>query len=194
MKKFATITLLLTAVLMSFSAVLADELTDFVDMIRTEVAATVIAEIQQTLESEEIQVIIRNQTTPTPQINTGYIYVPYKPTVNPLATNAAQLVKGPTNNYKQWAPGVQFSTTWTVKNVGKTNWDTQFYFRYKKGQGSLDGDQFMLPWDVERGDTIDFTLSFEAARQPGIYNSYWQLVDNDGVVILDNLWVGWQVN
>ena len=87
MKKFATITLLLTAVLMSFSAVLADELTDFVDMIRTEVAATVIAEIQQTLESEEIQVIIRNQTTPTPQINTGYIYVPYKPTVNPLATN-----------------------------------------------------------------------------------------------------------
>ena len=28
----------------------------------------------------------------------------------------------------------------------------------------------------------------------GIYNSYWELVDNDGVVILDNIWVGWQVD
>ena len=52
----------------------------------------------------------------------------------------------------------------------------------------------MLPYDVERGDTITFSRSFECAKEPGIYNSYWELVDNNGTVILDNIWVGWQVD
>ncbi len=59
MKKTIIICTLL-AVLLSFSAVLADNTADLIDMIRTEVAATVIAEIQQTLESENVEIIIKN--------------------------------------------------------------------------------------------------------------------------------------
>ena len=192
MKKFAITCLLLTVVLFSFSAVFADQIDNMFDQIRTEVAATVIAEIQQTLESDNVEIIVRNQNTPSPLISEGYVWGTWKPTPT-YYTYLAQLVKQD-KNYMHYPHGTQFTVTWTIKNIGPKAWDTQFYFRYYKGQGSMDGDQFMLPWDVDRGETINFTLAFDCADEPGIYNSYWELVDNDGVVILDNIWVGWQVD
>ena len=48
MKKTVLICTLLMAILFSFTAVLADDTQVLIDMIRTEVASTVIAEIRQT--------------------------------------------------------------------------------------------------------------------------------------------------
>ena len=58
--------MLLAAVLFSFSAVLADDTNDLINMIRTEVASTVIAEVQQTLESDGIEIIVKNSGTEVP--------------------------------------------------------------------------------------------------------------------------------
>lgn len=192
MKKTVILCTLLIAVLFSFSAVLADDTNDLINMIRTEVASTVIAEIQQTLESEDIEIIVKNNKTPSPLVNSGFVWGTWKPTPT-YYSYLAQLVKQD-KNYMHYAHGVQFSVTWTIRNIGPLPWDTQFYFRYYKGQGALEGDLYMLPYPVQRGETITFTRSFEAANDPGIYNSYWELVDNDGVVILDNIWAGWQVD
>jgi len=192
MKKIAVICTLIIAVLFSFSSVLADNTEDLINMIRTEVAATVIAEVQQTLESENVEIIVRNQGTPSPIINSGFVWGTWKPTPTYYSYQATFLKQD--KNYMHYAHGVQFTVNWTVKNTGPLPWDKQFYFRYVQGQGALDGDLWMLPVEVERGDTITFSRSFECADEPGIYNSYWELVDNDGVVILDNIWVGWQVD
>ena len=192
MKKIAVICTLIIAVLFSFSSVLADNTEDLINMIRTEVAATVIAEVQQTLESENVEIIIKNQGTPSPAISSGFVWGTWKPTPTYYSYQATFVKQD--KNYMHYAHGVQFTVTWTVKNTGPLPWDTQFYFRYVQGQGSLDGDLWMLPVVVERGDTITFSRSFECADEPGIYNSYWELVDNDGAVILDNIWVGWQVD
>ena len=59
MKKTVLICTLLIAILFSFTAVLADDTQVLIDMIRTEVASTVIAEIQQTLESDGIEIIVK---------------------------------------------------------------------------------------------------------------------------------------
>ncbi|MBR6091143.1 MAG: hypothetical protein IKP86_14485 [Anaerolineaceae bacterium] len=192
MKKTVLLCTLLIAVLFSFSAVLADNTSDLIDMIRTEVASTVVAEIRQTLESEDIEIIVKNSGTPSPNINTGFVWGTWKPTPTYYSYQATFVKQD--KNYMHYAHGVQFTVTWTVRNTGPLPWDTQFYFRYVQGQGSLNGDLYMLPYAVERGDTITFSRSFECADEPGIYNSYWELVDNDGVVILDNIWVGWQVD
>jgi uncharacterized membrane protein len=192
MKKIAVICTLIIAVLFSFSSVLADNTEDLINMIRTEVAATVIAEVQQTLESENVEIIVKNQGTPSPIINSGFVWGTWKPTPTYYSYQATFLKQD--KNYMHYAHGVQFTVNWTVKNTGPLPWDKQFYFRYVQGQGSMDGDLWMLPVNVERGDTITFSRSFECADEPGIYNSYWELVDNDGVVILDNIWVGWQVD
>lgn len=192
MKKAVLICTLLIAVLFSSSAVFADNTQDLVNMIRTEVAATVVAEIQQTLESDNIEIIVKNQGTPSPLVSSGIVWGTWKPTPT-YYTYLAEFVKQD-KNYMHYPHGQQFRVTWTIRNIGPKNWDTQFYFRYVQGQGSLDGDQYMIPYDVERGDTITFSRGFECAEEPGIYNSYWELVDNDGVVILDNIWVGWQVD
>ncbi len=192
MKKFALICVLLTVVLFSFSSVLADNTEDLINMIRTEVAATVIAEVQQTLESEDIEIIMKNNGTPSPIINSGIVWGTWKPTPT-YYSYQAKLTKQD-KNYMHYPHGQQFSVTWTVQNTGPLPWDTQFYFRYVQGQGAMEGDLYMLPYEVGRGDKITFTRGFECAEEPGIYNSYWELVDNDGVVILDNIWVGWQVD
>ena len=192
MKKIAVICTLIIAVLFSFSSVLADNTEDLINMIRTEVAATVIAEVQQTLESENVEIIIKNQGTPSPAISSGFVWGTWKPTPTYYSYQATFVKQD--KNYMHYAHGVQFTVNWTVKNTGPLPWDTQFYFRYVQGQGSLDGDLWMLPVVVERGDTITFSRSFECADEPGIYNSYWELVDNDSAVILDNIWVGWQVD
>ena len=192
MKKSFVICMLILAVMFSFSTVLADNTEDLINMIRTEVASTVIAEIQQTLESENIEIIVKNNGTPSPNIDTGFVWGTWKPTPTYYSYQATFV--GQDKNYMHYAHGVQFTVTWTVKNTGPLDWDKQFYFRYVQGQGSLNGDLYMLPEIVGRGDTISFSRSFECADEPGIYNSYWELVDNDGVVILDNIWVGWQVD
>mgnify|MGYP002860669450 CR=1 FL=1 len=192
MKKIAVICTLIIAVLFSFTTVLADNTEDLINMIRTEVAATVIAEIQQTLESENVQIIVKNEGTPSPVINSGIVWGTWKPTPTYYSYQATFLKQD--KNYMHYAHGTRFTVTWTVKNTGPLPWDKQFYFRYVQGQGSMDGDLYMLPEVVERGDTISFTRTFECADEPGIYNSYWELVDNDAVVILDNIWVGWQVD
>lgn len=192
MKKTAMICTLLLAVLFTFTSVFADNTEDLINMIRTEVAATVIAEVQQTLESENVEVIVRNNGTPSPLVNSGFVWGTWKPTPTYYSYQATFV--GQDKNYMHYAHGVQFTVTWTIRNTGPLPWDTQFYFRYVQGQGSLDGDLYMLPNPVEKRDTITFSRSFECADEPGIYNSYWELVDNDGVVILDNIWVGWQVD
>ena len=192
MKKIAVICTLIIAVLFSFSSVLADNTEDLINMIRTEVAATVIAEVQQTLESENVEIIVRNQGTPSPIINSGFVWGTWKPTPTYYSYQATFLKQD--KNYMHYAHGVQFTVNWTVKNTGPLPWDKQFYFRYVQGQGSLDGDLYYLPEPVQPGDTITFSRSFECADEPGIYNSYWELINNDGCVILDNLWVGWQVD
>ncbi len=191
MKKTILICTLLFAVLLSFSAVLADDTENLINMIRTEVASTVIAEIQQTLESEDIEIIIKNQGTPSPVINSGIVWGTWKPT--PTYYSYQATFKGQDKNYMHYAHGIQFTVKWKIQNTGPLPWDKDFYFRYVQGQGSLDGDIY-FPGPVERGETITFSRSFECADEPGIYNSYWELVDNDGVVILDNIWVGWQVD
>ena len=192
MKKSFVICMLILAVMFSFSTVLADNTEDLINMIRTEVASTVIAEIQQTLESENIEIIVKNNGTPSPNIDTGFVWGTWKPTPTYYSYQATFV--GQDKNYMHYAHGVQFTVTWTVKNTGPLDWDKQFYFRYVQGQGSLNGDLYMLPEIVGRGGTISFSRSFECADEPGIYNSYWELVDNDGTVILDNIWVGWQVD
>ena len=57
---------------------------------------------------------------------------------------------------------------------------------------SNEGKVIYLP-AVPKGETASITLHFPAQDDPGIYNSYWELIDNDGAVILDNIFVAVQV-
>lgn len=191
-KKLFTAVCVAVAFVMSFTAVCAEDVDSLVDMIRTEVAATVYAEIQGTLASDGYEIIIKNEGTPSPLVDSGIVWGTWKPT--PTYYSYQAQLTNQDKNYMHYAHGVQFTVTWTIRNTGPLDWTNEFYFRYVQGQGSLDGDRYDIGYPVARGDTVTFSRSFECADEPGIYNSYWELVDNDGVVILDNIWVGWQVD
>ena len=205
MKKIFAISMLLLAVLFSFSAVFADETEDIVNRVISTLlpqleeqmhfymdatATAIVNEINENLSSENVEIIVKG--TPEPAISSGFVWGTWKPTPTYYSYQATFL--GQDKNYMHYAHGVQFTVNWTIRNTGPLPWNKQFYFRYVQGQGSLDGDLYMLPYNVEIGDTITFSRSFECADEPAIYNSYWELVDDYGVVILDNIWVGWQVD
>ena len=167
---------------------------DLTDMLRTEIASTVVAEIQQTLEADGYVIIPKTQATPAPVnsgISSGTVWGFWKPTPT-FYSYQAQLVKQD-KNYMHYAHGVQFTVTWTIKNTGPLPWNGDFYLRYVQGQEALDNSNY-FPGDIGQGESFTFSRSFEAQETPGIYNSYWELVDDDGVVILDNIWAGWQVD
>lgn len=231
MFKKSSLFALVAAVIFCYSAASAQE---NYDMLRTEVAATVIAEMQSTPEAVDYETI-RNVSvnaassevvidsdliakvigtleasgyemvrkgaptaTPAPITNTGTTFFGsygtgyWYPTPTYYSYQARLIRQN--QNYMHMPHDTEFTITWTIRNTGPLDWNTQFYLRYYKGQPSLDGTIYMLPYDVERGETISISRSFKAEMQPGIYNSYWELVDDDGVVILDNIWAGWQVD
>lgn len=192
MKKSVIFIISLIIIVLSFGIVSAQ---DDMSMLRTEIASTVIAEIKQTFEADGYEITLKGQATEVPSTNSGitggFVWGTWKPTPT-YYSYAAQLVKQD-KNYMHMAHDVQFTVNWTIRNTGPLPWTKDFYFRYVMGQEALDNSNY-FPGVVERGDSITFSRSFEAKMEPGIYNSYWELVDNNGTVILDNIWVGWQVD
>jgi hypothetical protein len=91
-------------------------------------------------------------------------------------------------NYRQYKAYEDWDVTWTFKNVGLQDWTNEFYLRYYKGEPAIEGDVIMLPV-VKKGESTSVTLHFDGKDKPGIYNSYWELINNDGHVILDNIFV-----
>lgn len=190
--------IIILALLAGFSTVSAQD----TNALRTEVAATVVAEIYGTVSagsanSADTTMIEKITVTPTPRPTTSGIISSgtglgfWKPTPT-YYSYAAKLISQ-NRNYFHLAHNLQFTITWVIKNTGPLPWDDEFQIRYVKGVKSLDGDVYWTG-PVERGDSITFSRGFEAPYDPGIYNSYWELLDNEGVPILKNIWVGFQVD
>lgn len=202
MKKGISLVISLTLFLViGINGVSAQETSD-INALRTEIASTVIAEIYGTVNANsgaEAEVIVKvtPTLTPTPRptssgiISSGTGIGFWKPTPT-YYSYAAKLVSQ-NRNYFHLAHNLQFTITWVIKNTGPLPWDDEFQIRYVKGVKSLDGDTYWTG-PVDQGDSITFSRRFEAPYDPGIYNSYWELLDNEGVPILKNIWVGFQVD
>lgn len=169
--------------------------------LRTEIASTVIAEIYATVNANTAgsnnEVIIKS--TPTPSANTsGPIIISsgtgggvWKPTPT-YYSYAARLVSQD-KNYMLLNKNEEFNVTWTFQNTGPLPWDEEFCLVHYKGMIPKEGEVIWFPSVVDQRDTVSVTLHYTAPEDPGIHNSYWEIHDNEGVTILDNIWVGIQV-
>lgn len=181
--------LIITAMIMlvaGFSAISSQEKAQIDEsMLRTEVASTVIAEIYSTVQAEFSAIatqMAKTQEASPAEIGAGIV----KPTEQ-LFAHMAKLTKQD-KYYLQYKAHEDWDVTWTFKNVGLQDWTNEFYLRYYKGEVAIEGTTIMLP-AVPRGDSVSVTLHFDGKTDPGIYNSYWELINNDGHVILDNIFV-----
>ena len=154
--------------------------------IRTEVAATVLAQVPQicALTPSATQVILPTATMVPP--------TPVPPTQEPTATST-QATAAATEDLKDlamwvaqtvqddtiFAPGQEFNMTWQVKNVGTSTWTAEYRLRYYSGNPFGATKEVALGKDVKPGETVDINVAMKAPAQPGDYRSDWVLSNKD---------------
>ena len=78
-----------------------------------------------------------------------------------------------------FAPGVAFTKTWRLKNIGSCDWASSYDVVFVSGDkmGALIGD---LPQRVRPGETVDVSVTLTAPSMPGDYRGYWKLEADNG--------------
>lgn len=84
-------------------------------------------------------------------------------------------------DYSKILPGVNFTKTWRIKNIGTCTWTTQYRFQYISGD-PMGADTIYLPRAVAPGDTIDLSLQMKAPDIEEDYSNFWRLRNTAGEI------------
>jgi hypothetical protein len=151
---------------------------------RTEVAATVLAQVAQTLASRPFATLIPSPTaTLTPAITTTQPASPSPvttgtpPTGTPevASTNLAQWISQSITDNSILAPGETFTITWRLKNAGSSTWTATYLLRFYSGNPFGAPNEVPLGREVLPGETVDISLKMQAPVTPGDYRTDWVL-------------------
>lgn len=148
------------------------------NLLRTEVAATVLAQVPQ------ICALTPTATLPPTATMT--------PTIEPTATftatvdatqgtgtaevtvlDKAQWVSQSIQDGTRFTPGQSFTMTWQIKNVGPTTWTSGYRLRFYSGNAFGAPNEVALGRDVLPNETIDITVQMKAPATEGEYRSDW---------------------
>jgi len=102
-------------------------------------------------------------------------------TVQPNACDRAQFVADVTvPDGTSFAPGIGFTKTWRLKNVGTCTW-TNYSIMFDTGEKMGGPDSALIPTTVAPGQTVDITLNLTSPTTAGTYRGYWKLKNSTGV-------------
>jgi hypothetical protein len=150
--------------------------------IRTEAAATVLAEVTRALALTPSATPLPNPTTTNRPTATPGL------TASPSPSETATLSSGTPNaaidNHAEWvsqsvadgtvlAPGQTFTMTWRLKNTGITTWTAAYKLRYYSGDTFGATKEVAIGQDVLPGGEIDINIAMKAPVNPGNYRSDW---------------------
>jgi hypothetical protein len=151
---------------------------------RTEVAATVLAQVSQTLSALPTST---PTSTSTPTITlTLTPTVLSSPTPSPTGTLTIAIPATPLPDRAQWVsqsvtdgtiftPGETFTMTWTIRNVGASTWTAAYLLRFYSGSALGAPNEVLLGRVVAPDETVDISVSMTAPTTPGDYRSDWVL-------------------
>ncbi len=80
------------------------------------------------------------------------------------------------------SPGVNFTKTWRLKNIGTCTWTTSYALVFSSGSQMGGSSPSNLPKTVPPGQTADVTLSLTAPGSAGRYIGYWKFQNAAGAV------------
>ena len=157
---------------------------------RTEVAATVLAQVSQTQASLPSLTPTPNPTATFPPLPTFTSEASPGPTLPALPTIGTPGTPGTPssagNDRAQWVsqtiaddtnfiPGEVFTMTWRVKNVGTSTWTAAYWLRFYSGDPFGAPKEAQLGQVVPPGAEVSLSLPMKAPVLPGDYRSDWVL-------------------
>ena len=78
-------------------------------------------------------------------------------------------------------PGLTFTKTWRLKNIGTCTWTTSYTLVFSSGD-ALGGSSVNLPNTVVPGQTVDISVSLTAPTTAGHYIGFWQFKNAAGTL------------
>ncbi|NPV41722.1 MAG: hypothetical protein HPY72_10345 [Anaerolineae bacterium] len=102
------------------------------------------------------------------------------PTVNPTPCNASRMVDETIPDGKHYDPGDSFTKTWTLRNNGSCEWNTDYRFVFEEGDRMGGDTSQYLDEKVEPGEEVTFSLDLTAPDEDGEYTGVWRLLADDG--------------
>jgi hypothetical protein len=165
---------------------------------RTEVAATVLAQVTQDLGRTPSASPIPSPTaTPPPSeappTEADTSTPAQTDTVTPgpqetLVSGTPETTGTATTDLAEWVsqsiadgtvfePGETFTIVWTLKNTGTSTWTPDYLLRYYSGNAFGAQQEIFLDRDVLPGDTIDIAINMKAPTALGEYRSDWVMAN-----------------
>jgi len=154
------------------------------DPLRTEVAATVLAQVTRELALTPSATPMPSPTatstfTPTPAQTASSSPIPAATlpggTPGTETPNRAEWVSQSIADGTIFAPGETFTITWSMKNVGATTWTVSYLLRFYSGNTFGAPQEIPLGRVVLPGETIDISIPMKAPISPGDYRTDWVL-------------------
>ncbi len=143
--------------------------------IRTEVAATVLAQVPQ-LCAMTPTVTPTVTSTPTATASLTPTQTPTGGDLTGTVTagpDKAKWVSQTVADGTRFAPGASFNMTWRIQNVGTTTWTVNYRLRFYSGNAFGAPNEIPLDREVGPGETVDITIPMKAPAQTGEYRSDW---------------------
>ena len=192
-------TILLIAIILlgiSLSACRPSEPELDVDAQKTGFAQT--AEIQST-QTVEARPTATETLVPSPTLNptiTSTGAGTGTPMLTPTESNVTQqpptsgsdaaswLANDPPDN-TEFAPGDEFTVTWTIENIGTSTWTTSYYIQFATGEQMGAVEKIFLPYPVPPNRNVQISVDFVAPESTGSKRSDWKLVNANDVAFYD---------
>lgn len=148
---------------------------------RTEVAATVLAEVTQnavlapTTQVPPTATITESPSaTPTAEISSTETVTATQVVATATGSlNLAQWVSQSIPDDTEFSPGEAFTMTWRVRNAGTTTWTPEYMLRFFAGNRFGAPEEVPLGQEVLPGGTVEISLDMTAPSTPGTYRSDW---------------------
>ena len=115
------------------------------------------------------------------------------PTVAPVATMTAVPTKAPIpclyaamvsetipDNTK-FSAGDTFTKSWTLKNTGTCDWNTDYRLSFKSGDKMGAESYVKISEETDPGETIKIEVDMTAPASKGTYKGIWQMETNKGI-------------
>lgn len=149
---------------------------------RTEVAATILAQVTQALAQTP-------SVTPPPSPTATILPTSTQDQTASPSPDATEILtsgtpEAETDNKAQWvsqtisddtifSPGEAFTITWHLKNTGTSTWTAGYLLRHYSGDTFGAPKEIILGQDVPPGGEIDISIDMKAPTTPGVYRTDW---------------------
>ena len=81
----------------------------------------------------------------------------------------------------KFSPGENFTKSWTLKNTGTCDWNTDYRISFKSGDQMGADDFVKISEETDPGETIKISVDMKAPNSDGKYKGFWQMETNKGV-------------